>query len=156
MASPDGKNRLDALKKLLSQGTLSTQDDLRTKLEKLGHRVTQSTISRDLRKLGTVKVIDSTGQTAYRLSDESPPPAKAASLTDLVLDIKSNGILVVIHTLPGSASLVARHLDQVHPGGILGTLAGDDTIFVALSANRDSKTSIKEIETSFKKGSSYE
>jgi len=151
MPHVDAKSRLDVLRKLLSQGNQSTQDDLREKLEKQGHKVTQSTVSRDLRKLGTIKVIDSTGQTMYRLSGDGRPPAHATSLADLVIDIKTNGALIVIHTYPGSASLVARHLDQVRPGGILGTIAGDDTIFVALSSSKDCKVSMREIETSFRK-----
>jgi transcriptional regulator of arginine metabolism len=148
MATPDGKSRLDALRRLLSQGTLSTQEDLREKLEKQGHKITQSTVSRDLRKLGTVKAIDANGQTVYRLSEDGPPVVSPASLNDLVLDIRSNGAMIVIHTHPGSASLVARHLDQVRPGGILGTIAGDDTIFVAPASIKGCRAAMKEIENS--------
>jgi transcriptional regulator of arginine metabolism len=122
-------------------------------LEKSGYKVTQSTISRDLRRLGAVRVISANRQAIYRLSSDEGSPIKTTSFSNLVLDIKANGTLVVIHTSPGSASLVARHLDHIRPGGILGTLAGDDTIFVALSANRDSKVAIKEIEASFRKNS---
>ena len=80
------------------------------------------------------------GQTVYRLGEEflnAPVPAPVAnSMKDLVTDVQSNGVMIIIHTSPGSASLVARHLDsRVHGGGgeILGTIAGDDTIFVAPS-----------------------
>lgn len=151
MGSGEGKDRLEALRRILNHGVQSTQDELCEKLEKQGYKVNQSTVSRDLRKLGTVKVVDSTGQATYRLSESGPSPATATSLADLVLDIQTNGVLVVIHTLPGSASLVARHLDQVRPGGLLGTIAGDDTIFVALSSIKDRKIAIKEIESSFRK-----
>jgi transcriptional regulator of arginine metabolism len=144
------KRRLEALKKLLNQGSESTQDSLRNKLEKQGYSVTQSTISRDLRKLGTIKALDAHGQTVYRLSEEGPPPSKAASLSDLVLDIRTNGPLVVIHTFPGSASLVARHLDQTRPGGIIGTIAGDDTIFVALALGKEGRVAIQEMEAVFR------
>ena len=144
-----GKRRLDLLRKLLSQKSLSTQEDLKDKLSEQGHPVTQSTISRDLRKLGTIKVIDASGQTGYRLSDDGPSLAKASSLADLVIDIKTNGTMIVLHTTPGSASLIARHLDRLRPGGILGTLAGDDTIFVAPDSNRGVRHCIKEIQLSF-------
>jgi transcriptional regulator of arginine metabolism len=145
-----GKRRLDLLRKLLAQKSLSTQEDLREKLSEQGHPVTQSTISRDLRKLGSIKVIDASGQTGYRLSEEGPPPAKASSLADLVIDIAANGTMIVLHTTPGSASLIARHLDRLRPGGILGTLAGDDTIFVAPASSKRVRNCIKEIEHSFK------
>jgi transcriptional regulator of arginine metabolism len=150
MSSSEGKNRLSALKKLLNQGNLSTQSDLQGKLEKLGYFVTQSTISRDLRRLGAVKTVNGEGQTVYRLREGGSATSQTSSLSDLVISITSNGMLIVIHTFPGSASLIARHLDQVRPGGILGTLAGDDTIFVALSSHRSGNVAIQEIEASFK------
>lgn len=145
----DAKSRLEALRKLLSDGELSTQDELREELLRLRFDVTQSTISRDLRRLGAVKAIDMDGRTTYRLPDEVTAPVATSSLRELVTDIAHNGSIIVIHTTPGSASLVARHLDHYRPGGILGTLAGDDTIFVAPASLRDLKASIREIEESF-------
>lgn len=145
----DAKSRLEALRKLLSDGELSTQDELREELLRLKFDVTQSTISRDLRRLGAVKAVDPDGRTTYRLPDEVTAPVATSSLRDLVTEIAHNGSIIVIHTTPGSASLVARHLDHYRPGGILGTLAGDDTIFVAPASIRDLKASIREIEESF-------
>jgi transcriptional regulator of arginine metabolism len=144
------KGRLEGLRKLLGQGTLSSQEDLRQKLEKLGYMVTQSTVSRDLRKLGAVKVINLNGQITYRLSEENLVITKTTALIDLITDIKTNGLLIVVHTTPGSASLVARHLDRIKPCGILGTIAGDDTVFVALPVNKDPRSLIREIEASFR------
>ena len=127
------RDRMQALRRLLEEGEASTQDELRETLEKQGFEVTQSTVSRSLRKLNAIKTTDENGRTVYRLASTDaplPPPAKAA-IGDLILDIQSNGAMIVIHTPPGTAPLVARHLDHVRPGGILGTIAGDDTIFVA-------------------------
>lgn len=151
MATNDSRDRLQALRGLLDEGSLSTQDELREKLEKQEFVVTQSTISRDLRKLGAVKAIDSDGRTVYRLGDEgvAPVPASLSSLAALVVDIATNGSIIVVHTTPGSASLVARHLDNHRPGGILGTLAGEDTIFVAPASLKNVKATIREIQTSF-------
>ena len=127
----DAKQRLEILRKLLEEGELSTQEELREKLEKQEFAVTQSTISRDLRKIGAVRAVDGEGRTVYRLSEELEPQAVAGSFGDLVREITTNGSLIIIHTAVGSASLIARRLDNVSPGGILGTIAGDDTIFVA-------------------------
>jgi transcriptional regulator of arginine metabolism len=151
MPTNEPRDRLQALRGLLDEGTLSTQDELREKLGKLQFRVTQSTISRDLRKLGAVKAIDSDGRTVYRLGDEAVAPvlASAGSLASLVVEIATNGSIIVVHTTPGSASLIARHLDNHRPGGILGTLAGDDTIFVAPASLKNLKGTIREIQTSF-------
>jgi transcriptional regulator of arginine metabolism len=84
----------------------------------------------------------------YRLSDEASAPVASTSLRDLVVDIATNGYIIVIHTTPGSASLVARHLDHTRPGGLLGTIAGDDTIFAAPASLKDLKTTVREIEES--------
>lgn len=144
------RTRLDSLRKLLGQGTLSTQDELREKLERMHFVVTQSTVSRDLRKLGAIKAVDPDGRTVYRLaSEETLAPLPTSSLADLILDIRSNGSMIVIQTSPGSASLIARHLDHTKPGGILGTIAGDDTIFVAPASAREINSTIREIVTSF-------
>jgi transcriptional regulator of arginine metabolism len=123
-------DRLETLRTLLAEGKLSTQDELRMKLEKQRFRVTQSTISRDLRKIGAVRAVDADGNTVYRLPVvESAEDAK----TEIVRNVQANGSMVVIHTVPGAASMVARQIDFRRSGEFLGTIAGDDTVFVALS-----------------------
>jgi transcriptional regulator of arginine metabolism len=123
---------LNALRKLLATGDSSTQEDLVEALHSQKYSVTQSTISRDLRRLGAIKAQDSSGRTVYRLPDDPSVASFVPSpgLKGLLIDIQHNGAMIVLHTTPGSASLVARHLDQTKPEGILGTIAGDDTIFV--------------------------
>lgn len=132
MASTEYQTRLSALKRLLSQGKLSTQDELREELRSLAFEVTQSTISRDLRRIGAVKAIDVSGNTVYRLPVESEAPVPAGTgLASMITNISENGAMIVIHTTTGSASLVARHIDQNRFSKVLGTIAGDDTVFVA-------------------------
>lgn len=145
------KTRIEALREILAQGSLSTQDDLRDQLKRMNFKVTQSTISRDLRKIGAIKAIEADGRTTYRLPDlESQPIAPSTALADLVISIRSNESMIVMTTTPGSASLVARHLDRVRPGGLLGTLAGDDTIFVAPASVRSIAATIRAIEDSLR------
>ncbi|MBI3544400.1 MAG: arginine repressor [Deltaproteobacteria bacterium] len=143
--------RIDALKKLLGQGKLSTQEELVGELADLSFEVTQSTISRDLRKIGAVKAIDPDGRTVYRLPEDVPAsPVATTALAELVVDMATNGNLIVIHTTPGSASLVARHLDATQRENVLGTIAGDDCIFVAPSSLKDIKSTMKEIGESLR------
>jgi transcriptional regulator of arginine metabolism len=146
----DAKARLEALRKLLQDGELSTQEELRAKLEKLDFETTQSTVSRDLKKLGAIKAIDTDGDVVYQLPAEMEAGIPTA-LPNLIRSIETNGSIIVMRTAVGSASLVARHLDRISPGGILGTIAGDDTIFVAPASTnlRDIKATIREIETAF-------
>ena len=130
--APSVSERLSALRKILESGKNSTQEELRDMLEAKGHNVNQSTISRDLRKIGAIKGTDNKGRTVYRLSEISQESSFVAqSVGDLILNITHNDSMIVIQTSPGSASLVARHLDMNKPADILGTIAGDDTIFVA-------------------------
>ncbi len=141
LPTSNSKTRLSALKELLGQGEASTQEELADELFKRRFDVTQSTISRDLRKIGAVKAIDQSGRTVYRLPNdsfiaESQAANYSTGLRGLMIDIQHNGAMIVIHTTPGSASLLARHLDQTKPAGILGTIAGDDTIFVAPASMR--------------------
>lgn len=128
-------DRLQILKEILQDGLASTQDEIREELDRRKCSVTQSTVSRDLKRIGAIKTVDSQGRTVYRLGEEfvnAPVPTLVAnSIKDLVMEVSSNGMMIVIHTLPGSASLVARHIDSKLSDEILGTIAGDDTIFVA-------------------------
>jgi transcriptional regulator of arginine metabolism len=148
--SSTGRSRFGVLRKLLSAGSASTQEELRDALKEEGFDVTQSTISRDLRKLEAIKAIDARGRTVYRLSEDSAGAVGVtSSLKDHVMEIAHNGATIVIHTTPGSASLLARHLDKARPDGILGTIAGDDTIFVAPARLSAIKRTIVAIEESF-------
>ncbi|MBX3017048.1 MAG: arginine repressor [Bdellovibrionaceae bacterium] len=132
MKTGDTQERLKVLTELLESGALSTQEELAAELKSRDYHVTQSTISRDLRRIGAVKAQDVSGRTVYRLTEDlTATPVPSSNLDGLVLDMAHNGAMIVLHTTPGSASLVARHLDAMRSEGILGTIAGDDTIFLA-------------------------
>ena len=127
--------RLEFLRGLLEKGEPSSQEELVHKLEKASFQVTQSTVSRDLRKLGAVRTFDRENRNVYRLDDGSKwqaiPEPVVSGMQKLVEQIHSNGYQIVLRTQPGSASLIARFLDSHFNNEILGTIAGDDTIFVA-------------------------
>lgn len=145
----ESNKRQAALRRLLGQGGVTTQDELRDELERQNFVVTQSTISRDLRRIGAVKAVDAHGETVYRLPEEMislrlPP----TNLEDMVLDVRTNGALIVMITAPDCASLVARHIDLSKPAGVIGTIAGDDTIFVAPANLKTIPATIKAIRDS--------
>ncbi len=126
------------LRRLLESKTIASQQQLREQLAERGHHVAQTTISRDLDAVGARKVRDSSGtryQLAGRGRDTGAGLHDAAKRMRLfVLSIEASGNLVVIKTPPGSAHSVAVALDATAPGAIpelLGTIAGDDTMFVA-------------------------
>lgn len=144
--------RLSKIRQLLESEQAGTQDEIRSALEDLDFDVNQSTVSRDLKRLGAVKVIDASGRTVYRLAqtlaDEQFAQRPPAGLAQMVLRVAENGSLVVVNTTPGSASLVARFLDQFREDGILGTIAGDDTIFIAPESTKTIDRLVKKIAKS--------
>ena len=125
--------RQRAIADLIRGQALASQDELAERLAGLGFAVTQATISRDLEQLGAVKVRRA-GQLSYALPDQvrdARAPRLAAVFRDWVRSVDSAGNLVVIKTPPGSAHLVGVALDQSNIAEIVGTICGDDTIFVA-------------------------
>lgn len=141
---------VEALKELLFSREAQTQDDLSAALIKKGFEVNQSKISRLLRKMGAIKVENTKGQTVYSLPREPSPPTPKTELKELILDVVANEAMVVIYTSPGSASMVARMLDYAQiDTDILGTVAGDDTIFVAPKSIKETKALKDEIKALF-------
>lgn len=144
MSKQKNQSLIECFRELLSKGNARTQEDLKISLQKKGFEVNQTKVSRLLRKLRAIKTSGSEGQVVYQLPLESDPPLKGSSIEELVTDISLNEIMIVIRTSPGSASLIARVIDHsTEKLDCMGTVAGDDTIFVV-------PKSIKTIEKTFK------
>lgn len=145
--------RLQALRAILTKGVLATQEELRHQLLEEGYSTTQTTVSRDLRRLGAAKMQDESGQTVYRLLGNEPQDPISEGFKNawlsLILEMNHNGTMIVIRTEPGSASLVARELDNQRPAGILGTIAGDDTVFVAPPKTKNLDKILAQLENFF-------
>lgn len=122
--------RRDAVSKILRSRRVATQDELLDALAGAGFRATQATLSRDLARLGARRVSRPDGGAFYELPDD-PAAGPLAPLRGLVTGVAANGSLAVIRTQPGSASAVAHAIDRAGLQNVLGTIAGDDTIFVA-------------------------
>lgn len=134
--------RQRAIADLIRSSELASQEELAERLAGLGYAVTQATISRDLEQLGAVKVRRS-GHLSYVLPDrvaEAPAPRLAAVFRDWVRSIDPAANMVVIKTPPGSAHLVGVVLDQSEMTEIVGTICGDDTIFVACRSGDEAET----------------
>lgn len=141
------KSLIEALKDLLLTGEASTQEHICSVMEKAGYEINQSKVSRLLRKIGAIKVENAKGQTVYSLPREPAPPTSSTQLCNLVLDVDCNETMVVIMTSPGSASMIARMLDYASiKHEILGTVAGDDTIFVSPKYIKNTKALTEEIK----------
>ena len=118
----------------LRMGQVQSQDDIVARLASEGFKVTQATVSRDFDELGAVRV-KGAGGVRYRLPESPDTAARRLDrlLADWVLAMIPAGPLLVLRTPPGSANLVASALDGALLVEVAGTIAGDDTIFVALS-----------------------
>jgi len=129
-------NRQRMIGDWLREHKVGSQEELVARLGIAGIAATQATVSRDLDELGAVKVRRD-GAIRYLLPDQVDSGHNAAMLDRLLADwvtvvVEANG-LVVMKTPPGSANLVANALDAAEVEGIAGTIAGDDTIFIALA-----------------------
>jgi transcriptional regulator of arginine metabolism len=124
------KFRQGQILKLLTGEAVASQDDLRRQLIHLGVRVTQATLSRDLRELRLVKTVDGYKPLAAKADDAPPVPALARALKEFLLDIRPAQNMLVLKTPPGGAQPLAAAVDSEHWKEVAGTLAGDDTVLI--------------------------
>lgn len=127
--------RLAALTALLRRHSLTRQDELVTALREAGYEVTQATVSRDLDQLGAIKIRRG-GETRYTLPDQlgaarSDDGRLRSLFAEWVRVAEPAANLVVLKTPPGSAHLVGVALDTAPPAAVVGTISGDDTLFIA-------------------------
>jgi transcriptional regulator of arginine metabolism len=126
--------RQGAILRLVQERDLSTQAELADALRKHGIDTVQATVSRDVAQLGLVKVRNAKGRLVYALpgsADLDRLSELASALRRSATSLTAAANLVVIHTPPGSASVLASAIDRAALPDVAGTIAGDDTIFVA-------------------------
>lgn len=127
------KDRQNQILALIESEPVSTQDELILKLREHGYEVTQATISRDIKELKLIKQIGPDGRSTYSAGTrETDPPAVGANtlLPGAVISTDYAMNTCVIKTHAGMAGAVCAAIDNMNWDGILGTIAGDDTIFV--------------------------
>lgn len=143
--------RQDLITELIMTRKVSTQEELTSLVRQSGFNATQATISRDIKELGIVKQTLQDGTTGYAITGKFINTAP-----DRLLSVFSNSLtgisvamnIVVIKTLPGMAQAAGSALDSLNHPEIVGTIAGDDTIFVATRGEAQAKAlsdNIKEI-----------
>ncbi len=132
-------SRMETLKMLISSMELGSQEEVLQALEKEGYKLTQATLSRDLKQLKVAKAASMNGKYVYVLPNETmykriskPRSAIEMLQTSGFLSINFSGNMGVIKTRPGYASSIAYNIDNSDIPEILGTIAGDDTIFIVV------------------------
>jgi transcriptional regulator of arginine metabolism len=122
-------HRQIAIKQIISEQMISSQDDLCEALRKDGFEITQATLSRDLRELGIARANTPDGL-RYLLNPLTEERRLQSYIGYEIEQISANESMVVMKTLPGRAQGVAEIIDSLRNPLILGTLAGDNTIFI--------------------------
>ena len=127
--------RQQAIAKLIAKHAVTNQPQLVDLLGDNGSTATQATVSRDLEDLGAVKVRVPGGDTVYAIPEYEPQRIAPEDqlrrvMGEWVAEVRHSGNLVVLRTPPGCAHVVASALDRSGLDGILGTVAGDDTLLV--------------------------
>jgi transcriptional regulator of arginine metabolism len=120
---------------LIEEHAVEKQEELVDLLKKDGYDVTQTTVSRDIRELKLFKVLDADGVYKYAISESDPDHFEtriSSVFRHSVLRIDRSGNIICIHTLKGMANAAAVSIDSLKNNNILGSIAGDDTIFVLM------------------------
>jgi len=129
---------------IISRNHVRTQDELRSALQADGYQVTQATLSRDLDELGATKIVAVNGESVYAIPVDGDPlrtlsvtpdsdsTQRLARVVEEVMTACEAAMnLVVVHTRPGAANYLAGALDKNSHAGIVGSVAGDDTVMIA-------------------------
>lgn len=140
------KDRLETLRLIISSQEMGNQEELLAALRKEGYVVTQATLSRDLKQLKVAKAATMRGNYIYVLPNvtmykrvSTPAQVKEMMQVPGFLSIHFSGNMGVIKTRPGYAGSIAYNIDASHISCILGTIAGDDTIFIVVAEGTQQK-----------------
>jgi transcriptional regulator of arginine metabolism len=128
--------------KLLAGAPVASQDELRRQLVHLGVRVTQATLSRDIRELRLVKTAQGYRPLAAGTEETSPVAALARAVKEFLLDVRPAQNMLVLKTPPGGAQPIAAALDAERWKEVAGTLAGDDTVLI-ITPSRSARAAVQ-------------
>ncbi|MBQ4353095.1 MAG: arginine repressor [Prevotella sp.] len=145
-------SRLEAIKMLISSMELGSQEEVLQALEKEGFRLTQATLSRDLKQLKVAKAASMSGKYVYVLPNDTmykrvSTPHSIMEMLQIsgFLSINFSGNIGVIKTRPGYASSIAYNIDNSNSSNIIGTIAGDDTILIVIKEGVNTQDVINEL-----------
>jgi transcriptional regulator of arginine metabolism len=141
--------RQHRITELLERDVISTAAQIVAKLQAEGLAATQATVTRDLQELGTIKIRDEHGSrriviSSGALMSSAPLDHLRRMMGEWVVSVENSANLVVVRTPPGCAHVVASALDRSALDGVLGSVAGDDTILVIASEGRTGSSLAKE------------
>lgn len=135
---------------LITARDIDTQEGILKGLKDLGFEVTQATVSRDIKELQLVKALSSSGNYKYTVSGKRVSKDVSSKyysiLAEALIQAESAGNMAVVKCHVGMAQAACACLDQTQWSGVVGTLAGDDTIFVVLKTEQDAVRFVHELQ----------
>lgn len=138
---------------IIEKNEIETQEELADALRQRGIQVTQATVSRDIKELRLLKVLTPMGTYKYATADKAENGLTdrfIRMLAESVLSVASSANMIVIKTLSGSAAVAAEALDSFHWPEVLGTIAGDNTIFMVVRTIDEVQTVVDRIQEMMK------
>lgn len=132
-----------AILDIIEKQEIETQEELASALNARGIRVTQATVSRDIKELRLLKVLTPSGKYKYATGDQADNNLTdrfIRMLAESLLSVSAANNLIVVKTLSGSANVAAEALDSMHWPEVLGTLAGDNTVLLIIRSNEETLT----------------
>ncbi len=146
MESVQQLERRNAILKIVREQAVGRQADLVRLLRRLGHEATQSSVSRDLRELGVLKA----GDRYLLMTEREPVNGDFDALAGFVREVRPAGVsLTVVRTTVGAAQSVAVAVDRAQWPEVVGTISGDDTIFVATAGAREQQKLLQRLHSIF-------
>ncbi len=138
---------------IIEKNDVETQEELADALRLRGIQVTQATVSRDIKELRLLKVLTPAGTYKYATADKAENGLTERfirMLAESVLSVAASGNMIVVKTLSGSAAVAAEALDSFHWPEVLGTIAGDNTIFMVIRSLEEVSTTVDRIQAMMK------
>lgn len=134
---------------IINTKDIETQEELADELKNLGMDVTQATVSRDIKELKLIKVLSNTGK--YKYASISPIEKFLSDklvnvFSQTVLSVENVDKFIVVKTISGSASVAAEAIDSLNFDGIVGTIAGDNTIFILVRTLQQANELVQRIK----------
>ena len=141
---------------LIKNNSVETQSELLEMLKRDGYNVTQATVSRDIKELRLVKALDADGNYKYSCdtADDENKESNSYLFSTAITGVESSRSLAVIKTRSGMAQAVCAALDSMQRAGVMGSIAGDDTIFVATRTDAAAAAFVSDLREIISSGSS--
>jgi transcriptional regulator of arginine metabolism len=145
--------RHSKIREIIEKDEIETQEELANSLKEAGFNVTQATVSRDIKELRLIKSLTKSGKYKYatiKNQDSMISDRYLKLLKDSVLSIDSSQNIIVVKTLTGAANAAAAAIDNLDVKEIIGSIAGDDTIFLLVKGDSNVKAIIESFKTLMK------